>query len=361
MARMARAEVVDPAQVQIFHCMQRCVRRAFLCGSDPHTGRSFEHRRGWIRDRLEFLASVFAIDCLTYTVMNNHLHLVLRTRPDVVESWSDEQVARRWLRLYPRRRNHEGAPAEPNQAEINMIVNQKEVLAERRRRLSDLSWWMKCTSETIARRANLEDEVTGHFWEGRFRAQALLDEAAVLACAAYVDLNPVRAAIAESPEKSPFTGAKDRIDDLTRRSDHSPMNDHQWERSRCGQRSGWMSPIEIRETDDPLGCDVGSDAGHDAGNGKRRASEKGFLAVSLRAYLELLDWTGRQIRRGKCGSIPAHLKPILARIGLEGNGWCDVVNRFGRCFKRAAGSRERLRQEALRRGQRWLQSSGALG
>ncbi len=122
MARQARGEVVDPTRVQIFHCMQRCVRRAFLCGSDPLTGRSFDHRRQWIRDRLEFLASVFAIDCLTYTVMDNHLHLVLRTRPDVVESWSDAEVARRWLRLFPVRRNRDGSEVEPSQSEIDTIV-----------------------------------------------------------------------------------------------------------------------------------------------------------------------------------------------------------------------------------------------
>ncbi len=353
MARQARGEVVDPTRVQIFHCMQRCVRRAFLCGSDPLTGRSFDHRRQWIRDRLEFLASVFAIDCLTYTVMDNHLHLVLRTRPDVVESWSDAEVARRWLRLFPVRRNRDGTEVEPSQSEIDTIVSQPEVLAERRRRLSDLSWWMKCLSETIARRANREDEVTGHFWEARFRAQALLDEAAILACSAYVDLNPIRAAMAVSPEKSRFTGAKDRIDDLRDRSDRSRVSDHQWERSRRRQHSGWMSPIEINEQDDPLGCDTS--------RGERRASEKGFLSVSLRTYLELLDWTGRQIRTDKRGSIPNHLKPILSRIGIDTAAWCDAVSNFGRRFKRAAGTIEHLQQEAARRGQSWLQSAGSLG
>ena len=91
MARMARREYLDPRSIQIVHTVQRCVRRAFLCGNDITTGRNYEHRRQWIRDRLEFLASVFGIDCLTYTVMNNHIHLILRSRPDVVRAWSDEQ------------------------------------------------------------------------------------------------------------------------------------------------------------------------------------------------------------------------------------------------------------------------------
>jgi hypothetical protein len=128
------------------------VRRAFLCGNDPLTGVCYEHRREWIRGRLEFLAGVFGIDCLTYTVMSNHLHLVLRSRPDGVATWNDEEVARRWLKLFPRRREKDGSPAEPSKPELDMIVNDPELLAERRRRLSDLSWWMRCTAENIARR-----------------------------------------------------------------------------------------------------------------------------------------------------------------------------------------------------------------
>ena len=276
MPRQARGEVIDPDQVQIVHCVQRCVRRAFLCGEDPVSGQSFEHRREWIRSRLEFLASVFGVDCLTYTVMSNHIHLVLRSRPDVVATWSDQEVARRWLRLFPKRRNKDGSPAEPEQPEIDMIVNQKELLAERRRRLSDLSWWMRCTAENIARRSNREDEVTGHFWEGRYRAQLLLDEASLLACAAYVDLNPVRAAMSETPEASEFTGAKDRIDDLAGRAAGTRASTHAWERSRRRQRSGWMSPIEINEAADATGPDLNPTP--------RRASQKGFLSVSLVDY-----------------------------------------------------------------------------
>lgn len=352
MARQTRGEVIDPGQVQVVHCIQRCVRRAFLCGADPYTRRCYEHRREWIRSRLEFLASVFAIDCLTYAVMSNHIHLVLRSRPDVVAKWADEEVARRWLTLFPKRRNKDGSPAESKQPEIDLIVNQKEVLVERRRRLSDLSWWMKCAAENIARRANREDEVTGHFWEGRYRSQLLLDEASLLACVAYVDLNPVRAALAETPEESEFTGVKDRIDDLSERNDRMRPSTHAWERSRRRKRSGWMSPIEIQEANDPIGADEHRNA--------RRASQKGFLPVSLLEYLKLLDWTGRQIRKDKRDSVPKHLAPILTRIGLDAPGWCDLVTRFRKCFKRAAGSAEQLRTEAERRGQRWLQAPNNL-
>eukprot|EP00913_Durusdinium_trenchii_P005675 g5293.t1 len=350
MPRLARGEVIAPQEVQVIHAVQRCVRRAFLCGEDPLTGQSFEHRRAWIRQRIEFLASVFGIDCLTYAVMHNHLHVVLRSRPDVVAMWSDEDVARRWLRLFPPRREDDGSPAEPTDAELLMITGNADVLAERRTRLSDVSWWMRCTAEVIARRANKEDRCTARFWEGRYKAQIILDEAGLMACAAYVDLNPIRAALTKTPEKSDYTGVKDRLDDLAERENRASRDTHDWERSRRRLCSGWMSPVEIDARH--------ADAGPDICPSGRRASRKGFLSCSLADYLSLLDWTGRQLRGDKRGAIPAHLAPILQRIGLDGHGWCDLVKKFGRTFKRAAGSTDALQTEAERRGQGWLQAPG---
>jgi hypothetical protein len=123
--RLARGEYLNPGEIQIVHACQRCVRRAFSCGTDEQTGKSFEHRREWIRQRLEFLASVFGIDCLTYTVMSNHVHLILRSRPDVVAAWSDDDVARRWLRLFPKPRKQNGDPVEPDVADINVITKRR--------------------------------------------------------------------------------------------------------------------------------------------------------------------------------------------------------------------------------------------
>ena len=81
--------------------------------------------------------------------------------------------------------------------------------------------------------------------------------------------------------------------------------------------------------------------------------------MSLSKYLELLDWTGRQLRSGKRGTIPAELAPILERLGVDAVGWCDLVQKFGKLFKRAAGTAESLSTEAARRGQRYLQAPGA--
>ena len=111
-----------------------------------------------------------------------------------------------------------------------------------------------------------------------------------------------------------------------------------------------MSPIEIDERADAIGPD--------ADPSRRRASRKGFLSISLRDYLELLDWTGRALRSGKSGSIPQHLAPILSRLGLDCHAWCDLVSKFGKVFKRAAGTAEHLADEAERRGISWMQSPG---
>jgi hypothetical protein len=184
----------------------------------------------------------------------------------------------------------------------------------------------------------------------RYKYQLLLDEASLLACAAYVDLNQVRAAIAETPEDSSYTGAKDRIDDQSGKKKASRKKMHDCERDRPGSKSGWLSPVEANESSDPTGPD--------ACNSGRRASRKGFLPISFCEYLELLDWTGRQIRSDKRGSIPDHLSPILLRMGLDALDWCDLVKKFGRTFKRVTGTSEHLAEEASRRGQRWVQAPG---
>ena len=137
-------------------------------------------------------AKHFGIDLLCQAIMSNHIHLVLRSRPDVVKEWDNTEVARRWLMLRPVRRDEHRQPEEPTEFELNNIRNDKEKVAAIRSRLSDISWWMRLLSQNIAQRANKEDQEIGKFWQARYRAVRLLDETAILACAAYVDLNPIR-------------------------------------------------------------------------------------------------------------------------------------------------------------------------
>ena len=205
----ARRLLVDTAQSGVYHCVSRCVRRAFLCGQDSYSGRNFEHRRAWVRDRLRELTGLFSIEVQAYAVLSNHLHLVVRTAPERVRGWTDEVVARRWMVLFPGKRGKVGEV--PSESGVKALCKDSRRLECIRNRLVDLSWFMRCLNESIARRANHEDDCTGRFWEGRFKCQKLDDEGAALACMAYVDLNPVRAGIAPTPEESDFTSAQDRV------------------------------------------------------------------------------------------------------------------------------------------------------
>ena len=157
MARIPRKYLIETADVGVYHCINRCVRRAFLCGTDAVSGKCFDHRKQWIQDRLEFLAGEFGVDVMAFAVMSNHLHLVLRNRPDVVTAWSDEEVAQRWWRLFPSRRDDDGSPAQPTKEELLLVLNNTERLTEIRSRLSSVSWLMRCVAEPIARQANREE------------------------------------------------------------------------------------------------------------------------------------------------------------------------------------------------------------
>ena len=252
-----------------YHCISRCVRRAFLCGSDPLTGFNFEHRRQWIVDRIKLLCSVFAVDLCAYAIMSNHYHIVVRINAEHVDDWTDEDVAHRWMQIFsgPLLMQQYLANADMSKAELKCVA---ELFASWRQRLADLSWFMRCINEPIARMANSEDHCTGSFWEGRFKSQALLDVRALLACMAYVDLNPIRAATARTPEQSDYTSIQERIE---------------------SSKGTCLRPFNDNEEDG--------------------------IPFNLKDYLELVDWGGREIKRNKRGYIPASAPPILVRLNMN--------------------------------------------
>jgi hypothetical protein len=320
MARLARAEVFASDEVAIVHVMNRVTRRCFLLGDDPVTGQNYDHRKQWIDDQLVHQARHFGIDLLCQAIMSNHIHLVLRSRPDVVAEWDDTEVARRWLMLCPASKDDNGQPLKPTEFELNHIRNDKEKLADIRSRLSDISWWMRLLSQNIAQRANKEDDELGKFWQARFRAVRLLDETAILACAAYVDLNPIRAAMAETIETSDFTSAQKRTLDLQAQESSAVS------KLRCGQH---LAPVDLHERS--------GKTGPSANKRNQRCSNKGFLPMSTADYLSLLDWTAGQTVACKQGSTPQHLAPIFDRLGITSEMWCRLVKDFGRLFSLVAG------------------------
>jgi len=287
---------------------------------------------------MEFLASVMGVEVLGYAVMSNHFHVILRNRPDIVADWTDEEVAQRWWQLCPARKDKEGKAKEPTEFEINSLKGDAEQLQERRSRLGSISWFMRFLSEKVAREANKQDECTGRFWEGRFKAQVLLDEAALLACMQYVDLNPVRARLAKSPEKSDFTSAQDRMADL-KSADEVQSPEARDKRVEHGPRAGWLSPV----SEDPPRKRVREKAT------KRRCSNKGCLPMGVGDYLQLLDWTGRQIAGGKRGRIPSDLKPVLDRLQVSTELWVDCVEHFHRWFRSDVGRPKNMEHAASAR------------
>lgn len=318
MARPKRSDTISPDESCIVHVISRVVRRCFLLGDDPVTGKNYDHRKQWIEDLLEHHAKCFGIDLLCFSLLSNHFHLILKSQPQIVKHWTNREVARRWLMLCPKRKQRDGSPAEPKETEINSIVNDAVKLKQIRSRLSDISWWMRLLCQRIAVRANAEDEITGRFFQGRFRSVRILDEAGLLACAAYVDLNPIRAAMAQTLEESDYTSAQRRIESL-----RSP--DKQSE--QCADR--FLAPLTIDELRDALGPRP-STSGY-------RCSDNGFLNMSASDYLQLLDWTARQPVDGKPGVTPVETPAILERLRLEPEAWCELVRDFGTLFSLVAG------------------------
>ena len=205
-----RKQLISLAETPYYHITSRCVRRAFLCGTDHYSGQCYEHRRQWVVDRIRLLSSLFAIDVCAYAVMSNHYHLVLKLCPEQLEGLSDADIVDRWCCLFRgpilirRLRNGEGLST----AERNTV---SDIIIVMRNKLSSISWFMRCLNQSIARQANLEDKCTGKFWEARFHSQALKTEEALLSCMAYVDLNPIRAGLADDLESSNYTSIQERI------------------------------------------------------------------------------------------------------------------------------------------------------
>lgn len=225
----------------LVHTISRCVRRAWLCGEDPYSGKNFDHRREWVRDRAKLLVRHFAVEVLAYAVMSNHSHFVLWVKPSVAAGWSAQEVARRWLSVFGKRQ--EG----PSEQEVRWAAGNRERIERWRSRLGDVSWFMRCLNEWLARKANAEDECSGRFWEGRFTSQVLEDDGAVLACMAYVDLNPVRARMATSLEESHLTSVQDRICATRARLQLLAMGGRQDTREGIGARDENGKEIRERE------------------------------------------------------------------------------------------------------------------
>lgn len=289
-----RAHLVDELNGGFYHCTSRCVRRAWLCGKDPVTGASYSHRRRWLEAKILHLARFFAIDVCAYAIMSNHYHIVVRTDPRRTSEWSPEEVAKRWLS----RHNNRAKSKLGENEKMKDLVAQPDRIQQLRRRLSSLSWFMRDINESLARKANAEDECTGRFWEGRFKSVALLDRRAVIQCMIYVDLNPARA----KPNRSipsPHTSARARM--LQRRN-----------------RLASLSDVEL----------------------------------SLTHYIDLLKWTHSRTRaRKRTHPVPRN---TLSSLGQTEEQWLKNVRAHSDWY-RAYGLPESIAAYVKKIRQRWIQ------
>jgi REP element-mobilizing transposase RayT len=299
----ARSTIVSTSDTPYYHCVSRCVRRAYLCGYDTISDTDYEHRRQWLENKLHQTANAFAIKLCAYAVMSNHYHVVLHVRTDISKKWSQRQVVKRWHSIF-----NGTYLSQCFEAGMPLLLAQQDELDKDielwRERLTNLSWFMKVVNESIARRANLEDNCTGHFWESRFKSQALLDERALLACMAYVDLNPIRTKMAATPETSDHTCVAARINSI-------------------------KTNIRLKASIETF---VGSNP-----------NLKGLPFV-LNDYLELVDWTGRIIREDKRGAINNGFPPILERLSLDSDSWAQLTTEFEYHFGNWVGSEHIVRQ-----------------
>jgi hypothetical protein len=291
------------------------------------------------------LASLFAIEVGFHAEMANHIHLVLRTRPDVAETWSDEEVVRRWLTITKLAKSRDGSVTEPARFRMAIELNLPGRVKRLRQRLSNPSWLMGILCEYVARRCNREDGCRGVFWEDRYGCEALLDEAAILVCGIYVDLNQIRAGEAVTPEESTHTSAYDRI--RARQLQLAEATDSAQDTGRRQRLPDeWLCRLTIDEREPS-----NSEAMIQSATG-RRASDKGLLSIDLDDYLRLLDASGRIAREGQ-GAIPADLAPIVERIGIRSGMWSDLIHRYDQMFGKFVGNSRQLVERARQSGRRW--------
>ena len=333
---IARKELIDVSVTRWYHCVTRCVRRLSLLGDGS------SDRKQWVEDRLKELAEIFAVGVGGFSVMDNHLHLLVRLDPEVAAAWSDDEVVRRWGRLYPPR-DKSRKPLPISDEWVQGKLEDIAWVAKTRERLQSISWFMKCLKEPISRRANREDKCRGAFFESRFKSVAILDEGALLATSTYIDLNPVAAKIAEVPETTEHTSIKHRVDHIKSNDATAQLEAAKGSSAASSQAASglegarWLCPIEDRRRWD--------------------SSREGmFDGLSIGNYLLLVDYTGRLFREGKA-RISAELAGIVDRICSSAESWQVRMEKLksGRSFGRFfAASREKVRKIARRSNMRHL-------
>ena len=327
----ARKYTVDKNLSAHYHVVNKCVQSVFLMGDDLERQISYGHRREWFHERLVFLANVFTLEIGGFAIMSNHYHLLLKTRPDKTESLKDADVAKRWFLLFPPKvKKSITSRADQILAhEIDLLNNPKKLVIYRER-LGSLSWFMKSMNEHIARKGNEESGCKGRFWQGRFYSKLLTSAEAVLPCQTYIDLNPIRAGIATTPENSTYTSAHDRIH---ANQNQTKLRDTQ--KFLSENQGSELSPYQKEMVNTMKETIARSKCLAPFYQGEKH--EKPFFKITEKEYLDLLDWSGRMIKQNKKGKIPLHLKPIFDRLEIDRHQWLESIKNYNKWFYRIVG------------------------
>jgi len=353
MPRKARANLVDLSVTRLYHITSHCGRGASLKADGT------DWRKEAIRCALERQHHLFGVDVITYSLMDNHFHLVVAIRPEEVAAWSPLEVARRWATLHPPRINGRVMKPEATERVIESLAADPGWVEITRAKLSNLGQFMKDLKQPLAQQANREEGARGSFWDGRFGSEPITSEEQLLAVLAYVDLNPFAAGACRFPEEGRHTGLYERLQSCRRVLDEVAGEveaDGHADAGEDAEATGRCRPDSMPSPGDPeervygaagalgMGCEAfverperyiwfapleeGTEGTLSNRSGLapdlRRRSRPLFPSRGFRLadYLKVVDYVARLIREGK-----AHLDhaaaPILARVGLTAKQFVD--------------------------------------
>ena len=379
MPHCARRLVIDESRVGTYLCSTRCARRSSfrdrtLGGLDPI------HRQEWIFLLLRALRVVFAIDILDFAIVDNEFYVVLRNRPDLVQAMSPEEVARRWLRLS---RWSLVLKPEPTAEQIKEELAKPGRLDELRRRLSSISWHMIMLKEPIARAANKEDGVRGHFFAERFDAVKLEDGEQRLATSLQINSLAVRLGLAGDLANSRFTAAYARLhgdgdwlaDELSADGSQSSNESPASEDAAAAEASGTVDAndaagvaSDVAEVSDASEAGGSTEtervAGEAVDNDIAAAMEGGAAGVAKktpvfnRLPLDVyLDWLASNLVGLSSDApeletpalrLPKQLPAAWLRYGLNAANWKEAVRTISRRFRWLERTASAMRRDCRR-------------
>jgi putative transposase len=317
---IARKHLIDKERPGYYLLSNRCVRQGLHLGEGPVNEYLQRERKVFVEELLVKLCFVFMVRLLTWSLMNNHYHLVLFFNPKRVKKLSDQQIAELVLALDVKSPQRSDWDEKTRKRWLEQFVKNKEEVRKWRSNLSDPSKFMAYFDEVIARNFNKLDKCKGHFWQDRFHSLKLEDRAAVMMAMSYVDLNPVRAGASMDLIRSHHTAISHRI------------------RANCaGELSAEMDraleprAVELNKSLCPM-------------EELFEEIEWPVLPVGLGEYVEMLDDMGRLLKEGK-GSLKEETAETLRQMGLNPESWEMIMN-LEKNFRNRVGSREALESEA---------------